>query len=390
MTQPTHNRIFTWDFWMIFLAAGLIRISYNMQNTLMPVYMDSLGFSAKAIGLGSTISTIASLFLRPFLGGVLDRYGRRKLAIFGTALFAAATLSCGFFGALAVLLAMRGLQGAGFSAHTTAINTMAADVLPKERLSEGIGYMSLTGSVSHAIAPAIALLFVGAGKYSGGFSLSGSIGFLAVLCVLLVRAPDVRSGKASETRNLLDRMLEKKALKPTLITMILGACQSGLSTYMAVYAIGRGFDTGLISIYFTVSAVATMVARLVGGRISQRIGLKATLVVTSLLNVAGFLMIPFSRSIWGIWIAAALLGFSYGTIYPMMNAMAVTESPSDRRGTAMATFLTGMDIGVGFGAGLWGVIIDAFGIDSMFLLSAVISVILYLISHALLLPRKQA
>ena len=71
------GHIFTRDFLLIFLAGGFIRICYQMQGTIVPLYGNQLGFTASMIGLTTTVCTIASLILRPLLGGMLDRYGRR-------------------------------------------------------------------------------------------------------------------------------------------------------------------------------------------------------------------------------------------------------------------------------------------------------------------------
>lgn len=106
------------------------------------------------VGLTTTVCTIASLILRPLLGGMLDRYGRRGLVLVGTLLFVLATLFCGMTGSFAVLLALRAVQGLGFSAHTTALNTWATDILPEERMAEGIGLYGPNRLHLHAIAPA--------------------------------------------------------------------------------------------------------------------------------------------------------------------------------------------------------------------------------------------
>lgn len=387
----TKEKLFTRDFLLIFLAAGMIRVSYQMQNTLMPLYMDQLGYSATRIGMSTTSSTIASLVLRPMLGGMLDRYGRRGLVLAGTALFAVATLLCGFWGGFAVLLALRALQGLGFSAHTTAVNTMATDVLPEERMSEGIGYMGLTGSVSSAIAPAVAMFFAASALYTWGFAAAFAAGAVSVLCLMLIRSPDVKSVAPpdGEKPTLLSRLWEKSAVRPTVIMLILGACSAGTGTFLAVYAVGRGYHPAQVSLYFTLNALATVAARLFGPRLSRLLGLKKTLVAVMAFSVAGYLLIPFSIAAWGLWVAAILQGLSYGTIYPMMNAMAVTGAAPHRRGTAMATFLTGMDIGMGFGASFWGTVIDAVGIDSMFPMCAGIAVIVYIACRVLIVPREE-
>ena len=215
------DKIFTWSFILVFLAAGMIRVSYQMQSTLMPLYMGKLGFSSTKIGLATTVSTISSLVLRPLLGGMLDRYGRRKIVLIGTALFAVATICCGIPGGLMIILSMRFLQGIGFSMHTTAVNTIATDILPESRMSEGIGYMGLTGSISSAIAPACALIFVTIGQFSLGFSVAGAAGLVALFCLIILKTPDVKSNIPAKKMSLFERMWERAALKPTLIMLIL-------------------------------------------------------------------------------------------------------------------------------------------------------------------------
>lgn len=385
-----NQRIFTWDFLLIFLCAGLVRVCYQMQNTVMPLYGAQLGYSASMIGLTTTVCTIASLLLRPILGGLLDQYGRRGIALAGTAAFALATWICGMTGAFAVLLALRAVQGLGFSAHTTAINTMATDVLPEKRMAEGIGYMGLTSSASMALAPALALALCAGDQYARGFNGAFVVGVLAVVCILLVRAPDVKRtvGVSQQTARGWERFWEKQALKPSAIMLLLGACYAALTTFLATYALNAGFSAAEVSIYFTVNAAAMAAARLFGGRMVQRMGEKTGLIVTNALCVAAFVLIPTAGTPWLLWLAGACHGLGYGTIYPMLNAMAVTHAPPERRGTAMSTFLTGMDVGIGFGAGFWGVVIDLAGMKTMFFACAAASVGAYMLYKALRVDKK--
>ena len=175
---------------------GLIRICYQIQNTVTPLYAENLGFSAASIGLLTTVATVASLVLRPFLGGWLDRYGRKWIAIIGTALFSLATFWNGYAAAMAMLIVVKAFQGLGFSAHTTAVNTMATDVLPEKRMSEGIGYMGLTGSLSLAVAPAIALGMIGGGAYRPAYTIAFVVGALATVSLLFFRGKPKKSDRA--------------------------------------------------------------------------------------------------------------------------------------------------------------------------------------------------
>lgn len=386
--QNQSKAVFTRDFLLIFLAGGAIRICYQMQGTVMPLYGNALGFTAAMVGTTTTVCTIASLMLRPVLGIWLDRYGRRVIVLCGTGLFVLATWLCGLSGSFAVLLLLRAMQGFGFAAHTTAVNTMATDVLPEERMAEGIGYMGLTGSVSLALAPAFALALIDKERYRRGFNGAFLVGTLAVVCLLAVKNVKGRA-KASPAGDRqiqgLERFWEKQALKPALIMLILGACYAGLSTFLAIYALDKGFSPVHVSVYFTVNAIATALARLFGSSMMRRTGTKKGMLAAAGLCMTAFVLIPVSTSAAGLWMAAALHGFGYGTIYPQLNALAIMRAAPERRGTAMATFLTGMDIGVGFGAGFWGIVVDRIGMDQMFYICAAVTAVVYA-AYRLLLP----
>ena len=385
------QRVFTRDFLMVFIAAGLIRICYQIQNTVTPLYAQSLGFTASSIGLLITVVTIASLALRPFLGGWLDRYGRKWIALAGTAIFTAATLWNGFAATLWLLILIKALQGVGFSAHTTSVSTMATDVLPEERMSEGIGYMGLTGSVSLAVAPAIALSLVGSGQYGSAYNVAFAAGAFSLLTIGLFRGKPKAVAQADSLPKPagIARFFEPAAFKPSAVMLLLGLCAAALTTFLSIFTLGRGFTTDQVSLYFTINAVTLALARLFGARVARKISLRRAVLIATVLDVAAFTLIAFSTNVWTLWLAAALYGLGYGTIYPLLNALAITASPPHRRGTAMATFLTAMDIGIGFGASFWGVLVDLTSINVLYPLCAGISVLTYVLFRALKMDREK-
>lgn len=386
------QRVFTRDFLLVFIAGGLVRICYQIQNTVTPLYAQSLGFSATSIGLLTTVVTIASLVLRPFLGGWLDRYGRKGIVLVGTLIFTIATLLNGYFAALSLLILVKAFQGLGFSAHTTAVNTMATDVLPEKRMSEGIGYMGLTGSLSLAIAPAIALGLVGNGLYRSAYGVAFVAGLFSVVALAFFKGkpqPAVPVEQAASYKGLA-RFFEPAAYKPSAVMLLLGLCGAGLSTFFAMFALKRGFVTDQISLYFTINAVALAVARLFGARIARVMSAKNAILIATLLDTGAFLLIAFATDVWMLWAAAAIYGIGYGTVYPLLNAAAIINAPPNRRGTAMATFLTSMDIGIGFGASFWGLMVDWIGMDSLFPLCAVVSVLSYILYRLLMGNERKA
>ena len=80
--------------------------------------------------------------------------------LFGFAVLIVGTVGPLFTHDVAPFVVFRILQGAGFSAVTTASATAAADALPASRMGEGIGYYGLGQALSMSVGPALALALV--------------------------------------------------------------------------------------------------------------------------------------------------------------------------------------------------------------------------------------
>ncbi len=97
--------------------------------------------------------TLASLIL---LGGSLgDRYGRRRMFVVGTLMFAGASVLCGLAPSAEVLIVARLLQGVGGGLLTPGSLAMIQGVFAPEDRSPAIGAWSGLGSIAAAAGPLV-------------------------------------------------------------------------------------------------------------------------------------------------------------------------------------------------------------------------------------------
>ena len=95
------------------LGSGMTFIDGTVVNVVLPVIGGQMQASASQLQwiVEAYLLLLTSLML---LGGSLgDRYGRRRLFVAGTVLFAAASAWCGFASGVTQLIAARALQGVG-------------------------------------------------------------------------------------------------------------------------------------------------------------------------------------------------------------------------------------------------------------------------------------
>ena len=132
--------------------------AFYLLTPLLPLYLsETFGATKDMIGLVLSGYTITALLFRPFSGYMVDSFPRKKVLMVCFGAFS--IFFAGYLAASTLLLftIVRTLHGGPFGASTVANSTVAIDVLPSSRRTEGIGYYGLSNNLAMAIAPTIGI-----------------------------------------------------------------------------------------------------------------------------------------------------------------------------------------------------------------------------------------
>ena len=91
-----------------------------------------------------------------------------------------------------------------------------------------------------------------------------------------------------------------------------------------------------------------------------------------------------ATSQWQVILAGVFVGGGYGTLMPAAQAISVRLVPAKKMGTGISTLFLLLDVGIGFGPILLGLIVSAAGYSAMYwALTGVIvlAAVLYLVVH---------
>ena len=144
-----------WTLAACVLASSLSFVEGSVLNVALPAIRASFGAGAAEVQwvVNAYLLPLSALLL---LGGALgDLYGRRRLLLIGTSLFAAASLACALAPGLPVLLAARATQGIGAALllpNSLALLNAAYD---GEKRGRAVGIWAAAGAASAAVAPLI-------------------------------------------------------------------------------------------------------------------------------------------------------------------------------------------------------------------------------------------
>jgi MFS family permease len=366
--DPRRAALWTREFLLLLGSNVVFFMSFQILLVSMPLYVVHLGGTAAVAGLVTGLFTLTSMLVRPFTGWALDVYGRRVIWLLSTFFCVVLAVAHLWAATLVVLIAVRMLNGAAFGVSTTAGGTIAADLVPKTRLGEGMGFVGVTMGIPLAVAPPLGLWLAGRGDFAELFWLGALFVGVSLVLAAMLRGP-AQAREVPAVRSRLSSMFERSAIYPSTLMFLLISSFGLVLTLLALYGRERGL--GSVGIWFTVYAVLLTLARSVGGRLSDRIGYRSTAIAGFVLAGAGLLTIAMSHDLPMLLVSAVLYGIGYGTTQPSLQAMVVGRAPRARLGAATAVLFVSYDLGTTVGSIGGGLLAGAIGMGATFAFSAV-------------------
>jgi len=364
-----------WTRSFVFVCLSNLAILANVHTIMptLPLYVSTIGSSEKVIGFVIGVFPITAMALRPVVGMLLDKFGRKVLLFLGVAMTA---LICGSYilaSTLMLLILARFLHGVAFSLSHTAIGTVAVDVLPPKRLGQGIGYFGLTSSISMAIAPAVGLWMAEKNGFFPLFLLSTSLAVLAlILSFIATYGTDERNTikKATIDKGLSwSDFVEIKAIPASIIVGLIAMLFGAVVTILVLFANQNGIAN--IGIFFTVNALAMIISRPLADGWCNKKGERVVMLGGAAMLALCVFIITLSNNINHIIIAGVFYGLGLGFCIPVLQTMAIRDVLPQRRGAATGNFYSAFDLGIGAGAIIWAWIGAVIGYRWAFLLNLV-------------------
>ena len=152
-TLPAQERDGRWIA-LIVLCAGfmMIILDSTIVNVALPSIQADLGFSQASLAWVVNAYLIAFGGLLLLSGRLGDLIGRRRVFLFGLALFTLASLVCGLASSQAMLIAARFIQGIGGALTSAVILGMIVTMFPEPReQAKAIGIYSFVASAGASI-----------------------------------------------------------------------------------------------------------------------------------------------------------------------------------------------------------------------------------------------
>jgi EmrB/QacA subfamily drug resistance transporter len=187
-----------WTLVACVLASSLSFVEGSVLSVALPAIRASYGAG------GQQVQWVVNAYLLPLsalllLGGALgDHFGRRRLLVYGTSLFALTSLICALAPSLPLLLAARAAQGIGAALLLPNSLALLNAAFQGEKRGRAVGIWAASGAAMAAFAPLLGGWLVGTVGWPAIFYINLPLALGAILLALRF-VPESREPGAGRT-----------------------------------------------------------------------------------------------------------------------------------------------------------------------------------------------
>ncbi|WP_180896594.1 MFS transporter [Priestia megaterium] len=349
------------------------------------IFVTKLSHNPTLGGVMTTAFMLAAIITRPVTGILMHKINIKKgLCVMLPFVLVCIMISYGQQ-VIPLLISLRILEGIGFGVTTTLLATLATNLIPEERMGEGIGYFGMATSLGATLGPMIALSILH--SFSFKFLLFVTMFLIVISFVFSFFIKIKQSQSFAEPpihkEALMDFVFDKRAMLPCFLVMLFYCTYSGIVNF--INSLGEEEHLGSkVSLFFLIIAVVIVLVRPFSGKIYDQMGHKYLIYPASICSIIGLILIAFAHGFATFFIAAVLYGVAYSVMQPSFQAWAVSKVFADKKGTANAMSLSSMDLGMALGSPILGGVASLTGYRGMYSLSSLLIValvLMYMMRH---------
>ncbi len=366
-TEKIWNRRFI----LLFITNLLVLAAFYASIPIIPIYCQEIGITGSKVGIVLTAMSVATILFRPVAGYLLDNFNRYHVYLFFLALFCLSFPAFILFPVFGLLIVVRLYMGAVYSVCGSATMTLAGDVLPVAKITEGISRFAFTVSIGMAVGPYAGIQVQNNMSSKASFLTIFGITVAAFICVACCR---IKYPKVKRKKFSIKDSIYGPALPFMCNMMFLMIPYGAVIAYSSILAQEKGLLAFLP--YFYICLVVGMLVSKLSTQKMIDAGKHRVLVYVSLiiliLTMASYL---FLNSGVHMLLAGFFFGLGYGILQPLFQSFVTGTTPAPQRGVANATYMLSYDVGIGIGSLLMGFMQESIGLPAGFALTAIAYVV---------------
>tara|TARA_A100000164_G_scaffold54534_1_gene43062 strand:+ start:120 stop:1247 length:1128 start_codon:yes stop_codon:yes gene_type:complete len=352
-------------------------VSLYLYVPILPNHSQSLGASATMIGYIVAAYAIGQMILRIPLGIAVDKWGTKPFAII--------TMLCSALGSLGLALAsdpiqlffarsVTGIAGAGWVAISLLFASQFENKLMHYASSFMMGINGIAITISTLISGRLADYFGDTTPFIGSLIVS----ILGMMVFFVSKENRKKTDKKNQ--NLFNILSSGILIRISIIAIGFHFVTFGVNFgFLPIIIENLGGSKTNIGDITTLSQLAGICGMSLSALFMNKIGIRKTIILGSTSMIISLIFTSYVENLSLIAFLQFISGFGRGILYTVTITLILVSFEQSSRGLAMGAYQAYYAIGMFLGPALSGLIVNSYGINAIFWLSALITLIALII-----------
>ena len=374
----------------LLLPVVAITIQSNSASTIIPPFLDDMGIPVGLIGTLISLGPVLALTSRLPLGMAYNHNRARMLIAIAVVAMGITNFAYSLAVTSLTFAIVHALNGFAYGAVTTLymafyVDSLAADENRSHAMGYYVGSLAVGYSTGNFIGGFVADHF----GYGLTFQSAAFLSLIPCALLWLLRSPmgqDAGKAKEKPKVKLTSKEFWRALLEPGLATVVVTALFLNLlhqmsGVFISLYGLAVGMTLTQVGVIRAAYAGINAITRPISGHIVNKVGHRGLSYGGIPLQCALLMLIPLFTGFSAILIVYITSGLMRAIVI-VANAVGLVQDVDEtkvQRGIASAVYNSAGDLGNIIGPSLGGLIAQATGIASVFVIGSLGSTVLFLL-----------
>lgn len=328
----------SWIIILLMMLVFIINFEYSVVMALAPKIAATYEIDGSNITYLFIGFSLMGLFA-PFLGYYADRFGIKKLMIFGLAVFSLGAFVIVSTGKVAGYFIGRSLMGIGYYSLLSLTTSYLSSLVTYNKLGAVSGFHRLAVAGAFFASPLVGSYFALNYSVSTLYALIGGVSLFLMGATFFI--PDIKNSTKMDLSNVKRILQSKDSLQMIIVIFGLTVPSVYIFNYFSIYLSQENFSQTFITSLYSTIAVGSLIAGAVILFLSDRLGKTKVALTGIILSILAILPLAILDKFILI-IASLLLGLGFDTIWGLVFPIS-----SQIFKTGKSTFLTILSLAMG-------------------------------------------